>query len=288
MSTRNPAINTSSFRLRMGPLPIPHEHGAWVILYAPLLIALATAAALSLAPALFLILAVTGIFMMREAAGLLMRRRGKPGTPFWLAVYTALFAAGAVPLLVYGFGRALAPIGIAVFALFILHSLLLLWPARKRLDRSQWGEILGVASLALTAPAGYVIAHGRLDRTAWLLWIVCTLFFNSAIFFVKMVLAAAKIKRDFNFQTRLKIGRDHLLYHALLFVAVIVTAAHLGARAGILLAVAFTPILIRAFYGWTRLSNRLPPLKIAGILETVYSLWFAGFLLAALRMLHKI
>jgi|SRR5579884_1595026 len=286
MNARNPALDRSSFRLRVGPPPIPHEHGAWVILYAPLLIALATAATLSIAPALFLLLAVTGIFMMREAAGLLMRRRGKVGTPLWLAVYTALFAAGAVPLLVYGFGPALAPIGLAAFVLFVLHSLLLLWPARKRLDRSQWGEILGVASLALTAPAGYVIAHGRLDTTAWLLWAVCTLFFSSAVFFVKMVLAAAKIKQEFDIHTRLKVGRNHLLYHALLLVAVIMTAISLGAHTGILLVVAFTPILVRALYGWTRLSNRLPPLKRAGVLETVYSLWFAGFLLAALRIMH--
>ncbi|HLV80153.1 MAG TPA: YwiC-like family protein [Chthonomonadaceae bacterium] len=277
-------LASSSPRLRVGPPPVPREHGAWVILYAPLLIALATATTLSVAPVLLLGLAVTGLFLMRDTAGLLARRRGKLGTVFWLAVYAAVFAAGVVPLLFSAAAKALIPIGLVGIGLFAFHSLLLLWPARKRLDRSQWGEILGVASLALTAPAGYTVAHGRLDSTAWLLWLACTLFFSSAVFFVKMLLAAAKIRRELDFRARLQSGRDHLIYHTLLLCIVIAAAFEIGARPGLLLVVAFAPILARAFYGWVHLSHRLPPLKRAGILETVYSLWFAGFLLAALRI----
>ena len=48
-------------------------------------------------------------------------------------------------------------------------------------------------------------------------------------------------------------------------------------------ALAYAPALLRALWGWVRLSNRLPSLKRVGIAEIVYSLWFAAWLAAALR-----
>src|SRR5581483_11988835 len=118
MSTKTPAANAVVPGLRLGRPPIPHEHGAWVILYAPLFIALAATPPFALAPSLLLVLAVTGLFLAREAAGRPLLRS-----------YRRL---------------ALLHVGLLVVGLFALHALLLLWPARKRLDRSQWGEILGV------------------------------------------------------------------------------------------------------------------------------------------------
>lgn len=282
MSAKTPAANAVVSDLRLGRPPIPHEHGAWVILYAPLLIALAATPPFALAPSLLLILAVTGLFLAREAAGLLLRRRGQEGTALWLGVYLALALAGALPLVLVYRRLALLPIGLLVIGLFTLHALLLLWPARKRLDRSQWGEILGVGALALTAPAACVVAGGALDSRAWMLWAACVLYFSSSIFFVKMLLAAVKVRGDFGWPERWRIGRDNLLYHVLLLIGTVILAARFGGGSGLLVAIAYLPTLFRAFRGWATLSNKLPPLKRVGLAETCYSLWFMGFFLAAL------
>jgi hypothetical protein len=266
----------------VGRPPIPHEHGAWVILYAPLVIAFAAARPFALGPALLLVLAVTGLYLARNAAGLLFRWRGKEGTAFWLAVYLLLAAAGALPLLL-AYGRTdLLLLGLIAAGLFGVHSALLVLPAKKRLDRSQWGEILAVGALALTAPAAWAVSTGRLDGRAWLLWAACALYFSSGIFFVKMLLGAVKVRGDFTTRDRRRVGRDNLLYHALLTVLVLSGAAALGGVGGGFGVLAFLPALLRAFAGAARLTNALPPLKQVGLLETAYSLWFMGFLLAAL------
>ena len=284
MSTKTPAANAVVPGLRLGRPPIPHEHGAWVILYAPLFIALAATPPFALAPSLLLVLAVTGLFLAREAAGRLLRRRGQAGTTFWLGVYLAAALAGTLPLLRSYRRLALLHVGLLVVGLFALHALLLLWPARKRLDRSQWGEILGVGALALTAPAAYVVARGALDSRAWTLWAACVLYFSSGIFYVKMLLAAVKVRRVIGWPERWRVGRDNLLYHLLLVGGVAVLAAQQGGRSGLLVALAYLPALCRAFRGWATLTNRLPPLKRVGLAETFYSLWFLGCFLAALRL----
>ena len=176
-------------------------------------------------------LAVTGAFLAREAAGLLLRKRGKGGTAFWLAVYSALFLAGALPLVLFFRVYSLLPIGIAALLLFGVHSWCLV---RGRLDRSQWGEILGVGALTLTAPAAVAVTSGRLTTVAWLLWAACLLYYSSSIFSVKMVLSAARAKRDWSESKRREIGRDCLGYHLLLTAAVGIAAFRLGGREGIL------------------------------------------------------
>ncbi len=248
----------------------------------PLLIALAATLPFAWMPSLLLVLAVTALFLWREAAGLLLRRRGTEGTALWLGIYTATAALSALPLFLVYHRMALLPIGLLAAGLFALHALLLLWPARRRLDRSQWGEILAVGALALTAPAAYVVARGSLDGRAWYLWAACTFYFSSSIFFVKMLLAAVKVKGAFTPGDRWRVGRDNLLYHLLLACVVTAAAALQGGTGAALAAIAYLPALLRAFRGWATLSNKLPPLKRVGLGETFYSLWFTGCFLASL------
>lgn len=268
--------------LRIGRPPIPHEHGAWVILYAPAIIALAVARPFLPLPSLLLIVAATGFFLARHAAGLLIRKRGKEGTGFWLGVYLVIAAAGTAPLLLAYQRLALLHVGLAVLALFVIHALLSVWPSRKRLDRSVWGEILAVGALAMTAPAAYAVARGALEVTAWYLWAACVLYFSSSVFYVKMLLAAGTVRGEPGWRERWSLGRNNVIYHVLLLLIVLTAASQIGGWSGALAAVAYAPILLRAFRGWTRLSNRLPPLKRVGLAETFYSLWFTGFLIAAL------
>jgi hypothetical protein len=264
--------------------PLPHEHGAWVILYAPVAITIGALGPGGWLPTLLLLAAITGIFLGRHALGLLLRRRGEPATWFWLGIYLALTAAGALPLFWVYHRWDLLVIGALAAGLFAVHTLLLLLPTRKRLDRSQWGEILSVGALALTAPAEYIVMNGHLDGMAWCLWATCTLFFSSSVFFVKMLLAAVKVKGLFGWRQRWRVGRDNVLYHLLMTVVIVgVTLVH-GGRGALLALCAFLPVLLRAGYGWICLSRVPPPLRRVGLGETVYALWFSIFFILSLRL----
>jgi hypothetical protein len=269
---------------RIGRPPIPHEHGAWVILYAPLLIGFG-AALHGTVPIkwLLLTLAVMGAFLAREAAGLLLRGRGKAGTGFWLAIYAAAWLAGGLPLLLLCHLSSLLWIGALMVILFALHSLLLV---RGRLDRSQWGEILGVGALTLTAPAAYSVATAALDFRAWLVWAGCLLYFSGPIFYVKMLLAAAKSRRAWSEEKRREIGRDTFIYHALLAITLLGVALRIGGDSALWLGAAYLPTLLRAFYRAVKLTPELPPLKRIGIQETLHALWFMICFLTAIRMLY--
>jgi len=269
---------TAAIGRGIGRPPFPREHGAWVILYCSLFLGLAAAGGSTPARWLLVIVTVTGAFLTREAAGLLLRRRGGTSVGFWFWVYMALFLAGALPLLFWYRVVSLLLIGGLAALLFAFHSALLM---RGRLDRSQWGEILGVGALALTAPAGYATAAGRLDGVAWLIWAACLLYFSSGIFMVKMFLSAAKWKRDWSDEKRRAVGRQTLQYHLILAGLLILFALRVGGSASAWVAAAYLPALFRALKGWSALTPVLPPLKRVGIQEAALAIWFTGCLLAA-------
>ena len=269
----------------IGRAPVPPEHGAWVILYAPLIVGFGAAPAFFCFPTILLTLTVTAAYLARHAAALLFRKRGKQGTGFWLGVYLAFFLIGGLPLGVV-FGRwELGQIGGCIAALFAVHGIMTVWPSRKRLDRSVLGELLAVGALAMTGPAAYVVGDGRLDATALMIWTGNSLFYAGGVIHIKMYFRAATIKGEFHAAERLRAGRDNLLFHAALMLLVGWAAVKIGGPAGTPAWLAFVPAILRAFKGIATLTNRLPPLKRAGILETVYAVWFTGLLTAAIRAL---
>jgi hypothetical protein len=85
------------------------------------------------------------------------------------------------------------------------------------------------------ASAAYAVSRGQVEGIGWRLWAACFLYFSSAVFFVKMLLAAVKMK---------------------------------------------------GYFGWASLSNHLPHLKMVGLAETFYSVWFAVFFSASL-VVHR-
>ncbi|MBI4551187.1 MAG: YwiC-like family protein [Candidatus Latescibacteria bacterium] len=274
--------------MRLSRPPFPHEHGAWVMLYAPLVIVLAAVRPVAVLPSLFLILTVTSVFLGQYALRVFIRRRGPRLVVAWLGVELTLLAAGLLPLLFVYRLTGLLAIGALAAALFGLHTLLLYWPSRKRLDRSQWGETLAVGALALTAPAAYVVARGGLDPIAWSIWAACVLYFSSGIFYVNMLLSAARIRGEFDARDRWRVGRDLVVYHVLLILVVGGASLAIGGWAAPLAALAYVPVLVRAFWGWATLSNELPPLTRVGLREVAYTLWFTGVFVAALRSMAEI
>lgn len=282
----HPAVpgGAATFAARVGAPPLPHEHGAWVMLIAPMLVALAAAPQPSGGRAALAAIAVIGAFLAREPADLLIRGRGKPGTLFWLAAYLAVALAGALPLAFVTPGMALPVIGAVAAGLFAVHAALLAWPARRRLDRTQAGEGLAVVGLTLSAPLAYAAQTGRLDGLAVCLWAACALYFGGGVFHVKMLLSAVKGRSALTAVDRLRLGRFNLAYHAAMLLIVIWAAPKAGPVGGALALAAYAPAILRAAWGTARLSRTLPPLKRVGVLETLYALWFGGAFAAALRL----
>lgn len=277
--------SASQNTFRMGAPLIPREHGAWVILYAPLLIGLAAAWPSPALSVVLLFIAVTGVYLARHAGSLLLRKsvHHVQANTRWLVIYLAIAAAGGLPLLIiYDHFELLALAGL-VTVIYLLHLVIEKLPMRSRLLRAQWSELVGMTALTLTAPAAYITAGGQLDGMALCLWSGCALFFGSGVFHVRMLIFAAKEKKPLDASDRWRLGRGNLLYHTLLLVAVFFSASHLPLRSAILLWMGYLPVVVRAVDGTIMLSNVPPSFKKSGWFETGYALWFAVCFIGALH-----
>ena len=274
----NPQVRLSGKTIGL-PL-VPHEHGAWMMLYLPLVVALFVFHPVPLGPAILLTLAVTSAFFAQNAANLSLRRRSDPRARFWLAAYFLLLAISSGILLFHHGLVELVWIGFPA-ALLFGWQLWLRQKARKRLNHSRVSEIAAIAVFSLTAPAVQIAARGTFAQEAWWLWAACVLFFSSSVFYVRMLVDAARRREGLSLTARWQVGRELLLYHALLIV--VLGALFFRIETSWLIALAYAPVLVRALWGWVGLSNRLPSLKRVGIGEILYSLWFAAWLVAALR-----
>jgi YwiC-like protein len=266
-----------SGRDALRPPPLPHEHGAWVMLAITAAFGLAAAPApgpgawvalpglllLFLSRYAVLTVAVRSLQGKASPRSFLVRRLG------WGTVYLVLataFVGGAL---------ALAPIpsrGIALAAAAVLlalgagHAVL----ALVGRDRAAWGEIVGMAGLAAGAP--FVAACGGVDRRASAL--------APGLLALGYFVSSVVVVRSF----RGRAGRERR-------AAVASAAAHLAigaflagaALAGLLSpwgALAFTVVLARA--AW---AIALPPptLRALGMRELAVAALFAVLGVAGLR-----
>ena len=256
--------------------PVPHEHGAWAMLYAPMIIAVAVLGRYELSAWLFL-LATTMIFLAHEPLAVLVKLNPKrPSSPqifreskWWFAIYSALAIAATLPLIIRYQRWYLLPFGVVLLALLSAHIYL----ASRREERTIGGEFLGVISLTFTAPCAYYVITGKLDWFCLLLWALNIVYFTSSIFYVKMRVSRFAKKKD-----AMKLTWQCVGYHLLL-----------GATLGFLLwqgwvsivaVIAFVPILLRTAAG---LEKGKFNLKRIGIAESAYTLLFVVFLVWGLK-----
>ncbi|HEY3412472.1 MAG TPA: YwiC-like family protein [Armatimonadota bacterium] len=266
---------------RIGAPPIPHEHGAWVMLLLPMLTAFAVARPSGWPQVLLLTAAVTAAYLARHPADLLLRGKGQRGSAFWMTAYGAIAVATAVPLIVFWHGAALLGVMCIAGLLFGLHAVLLGLPSKRRWDRSVFGEMLAVVGLTLSAPAALVVARGTFTPEAWVLWAAFALFFAGGVLHVKTLLGGARHKGALDLPVRWRLGRASALYHATLLILAPAMAAQVGLSMA-MVTIAVVPVSLRALWAVGRLSRRLPPLKWVGALESVYALWFAAWFGAAM------
>lgn len=251
--------------------PMPAEHGAWVVLAVPMLMTW-IAFVPRPAPAALLVLSVAAAWLAQSTALAAHRAAGK--ARWWLVAELAVFAAAGLALLL---GYGLWPLVVlgALAAVFAgAHAWMRSTVSRRRLDRSEPGELLGVLGLCLTGPAAYVVSRGRLDANAAIAFVATTVFFGSGVLFVQMLLKRVRARRSPG-ATRWSLVRNVAVYHAGLTIALVVLSAALPARHAALLWAAFAPVLVRAMWGVAAAgSTAVPSFKKIGLLESAYAVWF--------------
>jgi hypothetical protein len=216
-----------------------------------------------------LVVGATGLFLAREPIARLVRSLRHGVRPevrrLWILWAAGWAGLGLICVLgvVFGYERpGLLWLGFAVVPLLTVH----LWLTERREDRSIPAELLGIAALTLTAPAAWYTATGQWVPDGWQLWLLCLLYFSSAVFFVKM-----QVSRFLRPQRFPQARRLHVAYH--LAAILIVTSAIRGWELNAWIAAAYLPILGRSILGTFRGPARLK-LKRLGYLEVAYTCWF--------------
>lgn len=255
---------------------IPGEHGAWALLYGPFLVTLAVDGSIGLRAFLFLV-AITALFLAHEPLARLVRSRKYRVAPrqrerwlLWLRVYISLLVVSTALLLSLYRLWLLVPIGAAAVTTLALHLAFM----DRRAERRLAAQLLGVFGLTAVAPATWYVIRGQLDTTALVLWAVNILYFSSGVFHVKMV-----VSRHTKTRTAAARSVQSFLYH-LLLLALIVAFAWRGSLP-MLLALAFLPVLVRAFWGLVSPPGKLN-LKRVGYSEVAHTVLFIILAVAGL------
>ena len=257
-------------------LGIPKEHGAWGMLYVPLVAGALVAGAGGWRFAL-LTAAVTFLFVGRESVLRLWRARARGRSDRdslrRVCVYLLLASASGAPLIWVWRLRWMAALGGAALALLAWNAVQVV----RREERTMFTEVLGIAGLTLTAPAAHYAGRMEWTSTAWWLWCLHALYFSGSVFYVRLRVRAAHPKGAGDLTSiRWLCGA----YHLVLLPAVVVVPDMGASR--LLLMAAYLPVIARAVWHVARPGTRLS-LRRIGRLEIVYSLVFLGFVVAAFR-----
>jgi len=240
---------------------MPREHGAWGILLIPFATAVGIAGTWNLQVALLLVSVMC--FYVARTSFL------KQDTT-WTLVLLAGSAVCLAPLIVVWRLWWLVALGAAAAPL-----------ALRKTGRSVAVQLIAVAGLTLTAPAAWYAATGNLDRRAWLLWGLNSLYFAGGVFYVKMHVAAATRRKSFETAAeKIRLGATNLVFYGGLALCVVGLAmAHLIPW---LATLAFAPVVVRAAIGVGRLSPNLR-IKRLGWTEVAHSAMFTVLLVLAER-----
>lgn len=256
-------------------VPLPKEHGSWVMFSFPFLIGTLVAQQF---PARLLLLAVAalGFYLMRYPLATLVKTRKRPSPArkelwIWAAVYAALAAVFGVATAALFSLWWLLPMGAFGGALVAFN----LWLVMRRQEMSAIGELSGIVGLAMGAPMAYYTATGTLDGKAWLLWLICGLYFGGTVFYVKLkVRQQPRQSSPEQLSARLRAGKASLLYHTTaLAVATVLSALKITPP---WLPMAFIPVVAKAWVGaWQWQDRKTLNLKRIGLVELAHSTIFA-------------
>lgn len=219
-----PTGSSSIWRKRIA---VPNEHGAWVLMLAPLLIGLWAGGTFRLASTYLIVASLAGFFMRQPITAVAKVRAGRrPATDLraawtWILVYGGIAALHVVGLVLRGFGDILY-LAIPAVPVAIWHA----WLVMHRAERRQiLMEVLASGVLALSAPAAMWIGLGERAPIGWLLWVLVWGCSVSAILCTYMRLTQRTWKTSpTDLRERLHAGRLAMLVPLALCVVVLLLA----------------------------------------------------------------
>jgi hypothetical protein len=265
-------------RIKTWKIVLPREHGAWAMSLVPLLVGIGASGVWN-ANLLLLTLTVFGFFLLRYPLMLAIKTRApaaRRNALRWSAIYVALTACSGAWLLMASQEWLLIPLGALGLATLVVYLAL----AARRAEMSLAGEWLGIAGLALGAPAGYLVATRTLDETALALYLLNVLYFGGTVFYIRFKIREQPrtTTTTASFGARLWAGRATLGYHAmvLLMVALLAAIGMLPALAAAAFVLPMCKVVTGVFTQPTRLN--IPRL---GLIELVITVTFAFAVLAA-------
>lgn len=274
----NPAQQT-----RVRHLVWPREHGAWGMLFVPLV----TGAAVGLmaggdaAPLALLVVAVFGFFCLRTPVESLwgtspMKARTteeREKVAWYVVVFATVALASLGGLFALGQGLGLIVVGVTAVAAFVLQATLRLVRPRSRM----LAQVVGAAGLTSTAAAGYCVVTGHLDWRAVALWAANWIFAGNQIHFVQVRLHSARLA---TFKDKLKRGVA-FFDGQFAMVGVLLAAWALGLLPALALA-AFIPVLLRGLL-WFFNGAQALSVKRLGFTELAHTIVFGVMIVAAFR-----
>jgi len=261
------------------PKPIiTREHGAWAVLFVPLLIGAVYADRFSW-NVVYLALSALGVFLsyvpmhtlLRRFIGMEIAAEKHSESFFWAVVYLLFGVVFIIPLLRQDLWY-LIPIGILGMVSYFGNFLL-----TRTVQKSIFSDLVAVAGLTLSAPSAYYVSTGVIDEKALVVWILNFLFFGCSVFYVHMKLQATALKKkEWGLEDKLSTGKLNIVYHLVVVIIVLMLAVYHFTPTMVTLA--YVPMVFHALYGTIQLHRRVQ-FKHLGFLLLGQSIVFAVLLL---------
>ncbi|MEW5798691.1 MAG: YwiC-like family protein [Bacteroidota bacterium] len=264
------------------PKPIiTKEHGAWAVLFVPMIVGAAYANSFSW-NIVWLALSALGAFLsyvpvhtlLRELIGISQGKEKRTAAEIWAAIYLGFGVLFIVPLL-YQQLWLLLLIGIIGAASFFGNFLL-----TRKIQKSIASDLTAVAGLTLSAPSAYYVTTGMLDAKALVLWLLNVLFFGCSVFYVHLKIRVSGMRKDsWHLWDKLSVGWLNILYHVVVIILITMLVFYHLTPSTVVLA--FLPMVIHAIVGTVKLSHRVK-FKNLGFMLLAHSVLF-GIIFVLMR-----
>ena len=259
---------------------VTREHGAWAVLFVPMLVG-ATYARDGVWNVLLLGISALGIFMsyvpvhliLREYSGSTRAHEKNSAAYFWSAVFLGIGIAFVIPLIFNGYWYLL-PIGALGMTSFFGNYLL-----TKKDGKTIASDLLAIFGLTLSAPSAYYVSTGVLEMNALILWILNVLFFGCSVFYVHMKIRVTGMKKtSWKLKEKFVVGVLNILYHFIVIGIVLVIVLSHATPVTVILA--FVPMVVHAIVGTVNLHRKVRFKKL-GFLLLAQSIFFCIVLIVS-------
>ncbi len=254
---------------RSRALIVPREHGAWGLLLVPMVTGagIALRQGSNLFPFVLLLTTALALFWLRTPLESLLgisamraeTKEERQSTMFAVFYLGAVSVLSLSMLLWGGHNSLLWPLGAAAGFFFGAQALLkIMWRQPRSKHSAQTlrmlSEIVGTIGLTAAAPSAYYVITGKLDPTAWVLWIANLLFAGNQIHYVQLRIHTARVEG-----LRAKFSRGWAFALGQLLLTAALTFACVTGLFPKFASLAFAPLLFR---GWFYFIQKPAPLAV--------------------------